>query len=205
MPLLIPVADWASTPWPQHSTDRRSISDASSLLNLRRMALATIHSNVVVHMRSWSTRTAPNTNSKYDTTNCGCIAGLGQARSSTTMQRTDVGVRLGARIRARRFALGLSQAALAEVVDLTPNYIGLLERGEALPTVQTLLVLGRALEATPTELLGEGTGDDEWLDRVIAVAGAVPPGQRELVLALMNTIVAQAKPAGRPAKRRRRG
>ena len=120
------------------------------------------------------------------------------------MNRTAVGVRLGERIRARRFALGLSQAGLAEVVDLTPNYVGLLERGEALPTVQTLLVLGKALKATPTELLGESNAKDEWLDRIIALASAVPTARRDLVVALIEAVIStneSKKPRRRTTRR----
>ncbi|MGH7434838.1 MAG: helix-turn-helix domain-containing protein, partial [Polyangiaceae bacterium] len=55
------------------------------------------------------------------------------------MARSGIGPALGTRIRAQREAMGWSQAKLAEVVDLTPNYVGALERGEALPTVLTLV------------------------------------------------------------------
>ena len=40
------------------------------------------------------------------------------------------GARFGARLRAKRKAKGLSQAALAEAVELTTNYISILERGQ---------------------------------------------------------------------------
>ncbi|MBX3228207.1 MAG: helix-turn-helix domain-containing protein [Labilithrix sp.] len=114
------------------------------------------------------------------------------------MQRSAVGTRLGARIRARREARGWSQATLAEMVELTPNYIGILERGEALPTVQTLLVLGHALDATPTELLGDATKDG-WLDKVVAIAVAIPSDQRPLALALLQAVVDSARPS-RPSR-----
>jgi transcriptional regulator with XRE-family HTH domain len=116
------------------------------------------------------------------------------------MERTTVGVRLGARIRARREALGWSQAKLAEVVELTPNYIGILERGEALPTVQTLLILGGALDASPTDLLGAQATTDDWLDRVVALAAAIPTTQRPLVLGLLQAVV-NASPR-QPSKKR---
>jgi transcriptional regulator with XRE-family HTH domain len=40
----------------------------------------------------------------------------------------SVGARLGARLRTRREALGLRQAKLAGNVDISANYVGVLER-----------------------------------------------------------------------------
>lgn len=106
----------------------------------------------------------------------------------------------------------MSQAKLAELVELTPNYVGLLERGEALPTVQTLLVLAKALDTTAGRLLGnDDAGQDEWIERLVALGEAVPPDQRELVLALVQAVntaprTAQGAQAGRRSpKRRARG
>jgi transcriptional regulator with XRE-family HTH domain len=44
---------------------------------------------------------------------------------------------------------------LAEVLDLTPNYVGALERSESLPTMQTLVVLAKALNISPAGVFGE--------------------------------------------------
>lgn len=89
-------------------------------------------------------------------------------------------------------AAGLSQAALAEKVGVTPNYVGILERGEKLPTLDTLVALAKALGVNAGELLDDTRGD-AWLDEVIAVAASVPKGRRELVLAVLK---AMATPAG---------
>lgn len=104
------------------------------------------------------------------------------------MARKGFGARLGARIRARREALGLTQAALAERANLTSNYVGVLERGLKLPTLDTLNTLAKALETTLVELLGDVGVKDPWVSDVLAVASSVPEPLRDLALAVLKTI-----------------
>jgi transcriptional regulator with XRE-family HTH domain len=110
------------------------------------------------------------------------------------MARSNPASILGARIRARREALGWSQAKLAEAVGLTPNYLGSLERAEALPTVQTLLVLSTALESSPGELLGNGGEREQWLDQLVAIAATVPVGHREILLNVARALAGPRSP-----------
>jgi transcriptional regulator with XRE-family HTH domain len=61
---------------------------------------------------------------------------------------------LGSNLRRRRREAGLSQERLAELCDLHRTEIGLLERGERSPRLDTLVTLARGLElASPCELL----------------------------------------------------
>ena len=60
---------------------------------------------------------------------------------------------VGARLRSRRLALGLSQAELAEIAKLSTEFVSRLERGRALPALPTLMVLCGALGCTPDDLL----------------------------------------------------
>ncbi|MBI3365990.1 MAG: helix-turn-helix transcriptional regulator [Ignavibacteriae bacterium] len=64
----------------------------------------------------------------------------------TTLQK------FGKNIRKLRTAKELTQAVLAERCDLSNNYIGKLERGKSPPSVETLEILARVLEATIAEL-----------------------------------------------------
>jgi transcriptional regulator with XRE-family HTH domain len=102
------------------------------------------------------------------------------------MGRSQVGVALGARLRARRGAKALSQAKLAEMVGLTPNYLGSVERGDALPTVQTLIDLATAVGTTPAELLGDSGERDAWLEQLMAVGKTVPLSLRPFVLGVVR-------------------
>jgi len=119
--------------------------------------------------------------------------------------RNRIAAALGSRIRARREALGWSQAKLAEVIDLTPNYVGSLERGQALPTVQTLVVMAKALGTGPAELMGDPPEGDGWLDDLVVVARTVPSAQRPLVLALVRAVSLDGASAARRRRSDRRG
>jgi transcriptional regulator with XRE-family HTH domain len=104
------------------------------------------------------------------------------------MARRSFGKRLGDRLRARREAHGLSQAKLAELACVTPNYVGLIERGERLPTLDTLVRLAKALDVEPGELLGRVKVADEWLDEMASVAATVPRQLRAVALAMLRTV-----------------
>lgn len=61
---------------------------------------------------------------------------------------------LGSNLRRRRREAGLSQERLAELCDLHRTEIGLLERGERSPRLDTLVTLARGLElSSPSDLL----------------------------------------------------
>jgi len=53
---------------------------------------------------------------------------------------------LGAVIRLRRKARGLSQAKVAELADVHRNYVGLVERGEQNLTIDSLVNIAKALK-----------------------------------------------------------
>ncbi len=104
-------------------------------------------------------------------------------------------MRIGKRLRARREAQGLTQAELAERVDITDNYLSALERGVKLPTLPTLEALATALEVQPAELLG-ATKADPWLDELVDVGSAVPRSLRPIALAVLRAISGARPPRG---------
>lgn len=117
------------------------------------------------------------------------------------MPANDLGVLLGGRLRERRDAIGWSQAQLAEAVGVTPNYVGVIERGEKLPTLEVLEAASRALGVTVGALLADDA-PDAWADQAVALAQAVPASQRGLVLAVLRAIVAETRRSGKsPAQR----
>lgn len=61
----------------------------------------------------------------------------------------------GMTVRRQRDARRWSQERLAEAADLNRSYIGELERGEAVPSLQTLAKLAVALGIAPSQLLLE--------------------------------------------------
>lgn len=65
----------------------------------------------------------------------------------------DVAQRFGANLRRCRKRTGLSQEALGDLASLHRTAIGLLERGERMPRIDTLIKLGQALPAETEDLL----------------------------------------------------
>lgn len=69
--------------------------------------------------------------------------------------------RLGERIREERRKLGLTQAQLAEAVDISDTYMGAIERGERSLTLDTLVRLVNRLGVTVDYLLADSVIDSD--------------------------------------------
>ena len=78
---------------------------------------------------------------------------------STNLAATEklgsLATRLAANIRARRTALGLTQAAVAEALDLDTETLSRFERGRHLPSLKTLERLAAVLQSRVATLLSE--------------------------------------------------
>jgi len=61
--------------------------------------------------------------------------------------------RLGAAVRARRLALGLSQEALADSAGVDRSHMGKIERGERNVTFLNILRIAKAIGCMPSNLL----------------------------------------------------
>lgn len=66
----------------------------------------------------------------------------------------EVGEAFAATLRLARERANVTQAKLAEHSNLDRTYISLLERGRRQPSLETFLVLSRALKVSPQEFLG---------------------------------------------------
>ena len=62
---------------------------------------------------------------------------------------------LGARIRSVRRQMGLTQEQLAEQVGISASFLGHIERGTRVASLETFVSLCNALKAWPDELLKE--------------------------------------------------
>ena len=74
-------------------------------------------------------------------------------RKSRSTKKTKIALAVGKQVFAQRKALGLSQERFAELVGLSKNYIGNLERGEYEVSVATLDQIGQALGSKASALL----------------------------------------------------
>lgn len=75
------------------------------------------------------------------------------ARISAASDKDSDLERLGASIRARRKALGLSQEALADAAQIDRGHMGKIERGERNVTFLNILKIAAAVGWKPSELL----------------------------------------------------
>lgn len=58
-----------------------------------------------------------------------------------------------AKVRKRRYEIGLTQEELAERANFHVNYIGGIERAIRNPSLESLVALAKALEISPRELV----------------------------------------------------
>jgi transcriptional regulator with XRE-family HTH domain len=57
------------------------------------------------------------------------------------------------KIRSRRLQLGITQEELAEKADFHVNYIGGIERSTRNPSLTSIVILAKALELPPKDLM----------------------------------------------------
>lgn len=67
----------------------------------------------------------------------------------------DFGYKLGANIRAERLRRHLTQADLAEALDMSINYVGKLERGVIIPSALVIFRLSKILRVELIEFFKE--------------------------------------------------
>ena len=69
------------------------------------------------------------------------------------MSKKDI-QKFGKRLKALRLDHSLT-LELAEILDMSPNFIGMLERGERNTTVENVFKIARALNVKPSNLFEE--------------------------------------------------
>jgi len=74
-------------------------------------------------------------------------------RISASLDKDRNLVHLGAAVRSRRLALGLSQEALADGAEIDRSHMGKIERGERNVTFLNILRIAKAINCKPSDLL----------------------------------------------------
>jgi transcriptional regulator with XRE-family HTH domain len=110
-----------------------------------------------------------------------------------------VAVHIATETRRARAERGWSQAALAERLDLSTNYISLLERAERMPSVEVLARLAAALGTSASALVGEAPTADAWLVEATTLLATLSETARPIVLGMLRA----ASDASAPAKKTR--
>lgn len=63
--------------------------------------------------------------------------------------------KFGKRLRCLRLSKELTQLELAEILNMSPNFIGMIERGERNTTVGNIFKIAKALNIKPSNLFEE--------------------------------------------------
>lgn len=87
---------------------------------------------------------------------------------------------LGPNIRKARQRQGLSQARLAEMVEMSPEVLGRMERKKVLPRLERLVLLCKILGRTPDQMLGFSSGSGS------AAAAKVSPAYDEMMTVMRH-------------------
>jgi transcriptional regulator with XRE-family HTH domain len=92
----------------------------------------------------------------------------------------------------QRERTGLTQAALAEAVGLTEQYIGVIERGVRAPSFKTLEALARTLKTPVRDFfphpLAQDQADDTLAD-VIGLLAPLPGDERARALKVLQSML----------------
>ena len=98
--------------------------------------------------------------------------------------------RLGERIREERRKLGLTQAQLAEAVDISDTYMGAIERGERSLTLDTLVRLVNRLGVTVDYLLADSVTDSDTniMDQFKQIIDNQPMDRKQMAINVLRTI-----------------
>lgn len=102
---------------------------------------------------------------------------------------------IGKNIRKYRTEIGMKQETLAEKANLTPNYIGMLERSDKLPSLTALINIANALDVTADMLLCE------VLDKTYEIKSSLvfdkinqlPPNEQKRIYAVIDTMLENSK------------
>ena len=98
--------------------------------------------------------------------------------------------RLGKRIREERRKLNLTQAQLAESIDISDTYMGAIERGERSLTLDTLVRLVNRLGVTVDYLLADSVSDSDAniMEQFKQIMDQQPLERRQMAINVLRTI-----------------
>lgn len=98
---------------------------------------------------------------------------------------------VGQNIKKYRIEKGIKQEALAEMADLTPNYIGMLERGDKTPSLNTLVNIANALGITSDMLLCDVLNASYEIKSslVLDKINNLPPKEQKRIYAVIESLL----------------
>ena len=102
---------------------------------------------------------------------------------------------IGRYVREYRLAKGITQEQLAEMVDISPSYVSMIERSEKIPALETLIDLANALGVSTDMLLCEALKTELQIKRNVMLdnIAKLPKREQERIFAVVDTMIQQAK------------
>ena len=98
--------------------------------------------------------------------------------------------RLGKRIREERLRLNLTQAQLAESIDISDTYMGAIERGERSLTLDTLVRLVNRLGVTVDYMLSDSVSDNDIniIEQFKQIIDGQPLERKQMAIGILRTV-----------------
>ena len=98
--------------------------------------------------------------------------------------------RLGKRIREERQRLNLTQAQLAEDIDISDTYMGAIERGERSLTLDTLVELVNRLGVSVDYMLSDSVRDSNAniINQFLQITDCQPLERKQMAINVLRTI-----------------
>jgi len=103
---------------------------------------------------------------------------------------SDIYTLIGQRIREERTLRGLSIEKLAEIAEVTPSFLGLIERGERKLSVHTLNKITKALKLQPNELMqGQNKRSaPQWERKISFLFSSLPENSKESIFKILSCL-----------------
>lgn len=100
--------------------------------------------------------------------------------------------KLGKRIRKERQRLSLTQAQLAEAIDISDTYMGAIERGERSLTLDTLVRLVNRLGVTVDYMLSDSVTDSDSniMEQFKQIVDNQPLERKQMAINVLRSIFA---------------
>ena len=102
---------------------------------------------------------------------------------------------IGKNIRTYRIKRKLRQEDLAEITDLSVTYIGMVERGEKIPALETFIKILNALEVSADIILADvlKVGYEIKSSLLTEQINALSPTERDKVFDVIETLIKHSK------------
>lgn len=98
---------------------------------------------------------------------------------------------IGSNIRKYRLERGMKQEQLAELTNLSANYIGMIERADKIPSLTTFIRIINALNVSADMILGDSLNNKYEIrsSLVFDKIGKLPDKDRQLIYAVIDTML----------------